>query len=52
MANKELKEYDTPSVYYAVEITEDLKGLCPDAFIVENYNPDEYVKVEMLAPVK
>ena len=36
---------------YTKTITEDLKELYPDAFIISNYSPEEYVKVEMLAPV-
>lgn len=51
LANKELKEYDTPYMLYTKTITEDLKELDPDAFVISNYNPDDYVKVEMLAPI-
>ena len=52
LANKELKNYNVPYMFYTKSITSDLKHLDPDAFLISNYNPDEYVKVEMLAPIK
>lgn len=51
LANKKLRDYAIPQLYYTESVTENLKDLNPLAFEVGNYSPDKYVKVEMLAPI-
>lgn len=50
LMSKPNKKYSVPSISF--EITEDLKNINPLYVEVLNYNPDAFVKVEMLAPIK
>ena len=48
--NKQKKKYSIPSIKF--DITPDLKNINPLYVEVENYHPEKFVKVEMLAPIK
>ena len=53
LINKKIRKYSVPFIYWMDgDITEDLKGLNPLSIIIEDYEPDGFVKVEMLAPIK
>ena len=49
LMNKEKKKYSIPEVTF--EVTDDLKGIDPYSVVINNYNPEAFVKVEMLAPI-
>lgn len=51
LANKKIKSYPIVTVFYDGNETDDLKNLDPNSFVVQNYFPDAFVKVEMLAPI-
>lgn len=53
LRNKKLIKYDVPSVFWKKgSITKDLKNIDPLQIGISDYNPDKFVKVEMLAPIK
>ena len=53
LMNSPNKKYSKPFIYWMDgDIIPDLKGLNPDLITIENYEPDEFIKVEMLAPIK
>jgi len=52
LMNSKSKKYTIPDLFYNDKINEDLKGLNPIFFEIKNYNPDSFIKVEMLAPIK
>jgi len=49
LMNKKKERYASP--YSDFTITEDLRNINPEQVQINNYYPDKYVKVEMLAPV-
>ena len=50
---KKIRKYNVPFIYWMDgDITENLKGLNPLNITIEDYEPDGFVKVEMLAPIK
>jgi thymidylate synthase len=50
LMNKPNKKYAVPNLFF--EVTPDLKNINPLYVEIENYHPDSFVKVEMLAPIK
>ena len=50
LINKKSRLYSTPNS--KIFVTIDLKNINPNDIEIQNYEPDGFVKVEMLAPIK